>query len=135
MCTQWLRFAGFFTFLLNASKILRFSCRLHREALRQSATDPLSGTIDVNIITTGVSLAARQRRALITDALKKIFEKAGKKTLNYQKVYLELKENSQNVSYNPFNLSRRLKSFIFTPRDIKFRNVMYYYWIIFNYTY
>ena len=27
--------------------------RLHKEALKQSATDPLTGTIDVNILTTG----------------------------------------------------------------------------------
>merc|ERR1712096_320458 len=37
--------------------------RLYREALKQSATDPMSGKIDVSILTTGLSSAARQRRA------------------------------------------------------------------------
>ncbi|CAB4064093.1 MCM4 [Lepeophtheirus salmonis] len=36
--------------------------RLHREALKQSATDPLSGKIDVSILTTGQSEGYRKRR-------------------------------------------------------------------------
>merc|ERR550539_1336488 len=36
--------------------------RLHREALKQSATDPMSGKIDVTILTTGQSEATRKRR-------------------------------------------------------------------------
>lgn len=44
---------------------------MHREALKQSATDPLSGKIDVGILTTGLSMAARKRRGEITAALKK----------------------------------------------------------------
>lgn len=73
--------------------------RLHREALKQSATDPLSGKIDVNILTTGLSSAARKRRQELTDALRKLITMKGKGiSLNYQKVLSEMKENSQIVS-------------------------------------
>lgn len=75
-----------------------FHYRLHREALKQSATDPLSGKIDVGILTTGLSSAARKRRQEITEALRKLLTTKGKGTsLNYQKVLSEMKENSQMV--------------------------------------
>ncbi|KAK0076374.1 hypothetical protein PV325_004816 [Microctonus aethiopoides] len=70
--------------------------RLHREALKQSAIDPLSGKIDVSILTTGISAAARTRRNELTGALKKLIESKGKvQMLNYQKVFTELKEMIQ----------------------------------------
>lgn len=73
-------------------------CRLHREALKQSATDPLSGRIDVGILTTGVSSAARKRRAELVQALKKLIESKGHvPTVNYQKLLQELKDNSSIV--------------------------------------
>ena len=46
--------------------------RLHREAIKQSATDPVSGKIDLSILTTGVSSTHRRRRAEVAAALKKI---------------------------------------------------------------
>merc|ERR1719381_278368 len=62
--------------------------RLHREALKQSATDPLSGKIDVSILTTGLSSAARKRRAEVAQSLKKMIQTKGKvSTLNFQKVF------------------------------------------------
>lgn len=71
--------------------------RLHREALKQSATDPLSGKIDIGILTTGLSSAARKRRAEIKEALSKIVMKSKGKvqTLNCQKLHQELKDSSQ----------------------------------------
>uniref|UniRef100_A0A2P2I4F0 DNA replication licensing factor MCM4 n=1 Tax=Hirondellea gigas TaxID=1518452 RepID=A0A2P2I4F0_9CRUS len=69
--------------------------RLHREALKQSATDPLSGKIDVTILTTGQSAASRKRRVEVAQSLKKLLQGKGKqRTLNMQKVYGELKEAS-----------------------------------------
>merc|ERR1711920_1148577 len=50
------------------------AARLHREALKQSATDPLTGRIDVSILTTGQSSAGRKRRAEVATALKDLFE-------------------------------------------------------------
>lgn len=69
--------------------------RLHREALKQSATDPMSGKIDVSILTTGLSSAARKRRAEVAQSLKKLVNTKGKvSTLNFQKVFQELKDTS-----------------------------------------
>lgn len=79
--------------------MLRMISRLHREALKQSATDPLSGKIDVGILTTGLSSTARKRRAELTQILKKMIEDKGKvPTINYQKLLEELKASSQLVS-------------------------------------
>ncbi|XP_069675688.1 DNA replication licensing factor MCM4 [Periplaneta americana] len=70
--------------------------RLHREALKQSATDPLSGKIDVGILTTGLSSAARKRRAELMQALRKLISSKEKvATLSYQKTFAEFKESSQ----------------------------------------
>lgn len=72
--------------------------RLHREALKQSATDPLSGKIDVGILTTGLTSAARKRRIELAKAVKDLIESKGKvPTINYQKLLAELKETSNTV--------------------------------------
>ncbi|XP_055536897.1 DNA replication licensing factor MCM4 [Wyeomyia smithii] len=70
--------------------------RLHREALKQSATDPLSGKIDVGILTTGLSSAARKKRAELVASIKENLKAKGKiSTLPYQKLFGEVKEASQ----------------------------------------
>ena len=70
--------------------------RLHREALKQSATDPLSGKIDVSILTTGQSEGTRKRRQQVKMALKALIEKRPGKAqvLNWLKTWNDLKENS-----------------------------------------
>ena len=70
--------------------------RLHREALKQSATDPLSGKIDVSILTTGQSEGTRKRRQQVKIALKALIEKRPGKAqvLNWLKTWNDLKENS-----------------------------------------
>lgn len=74
------------------------TCRLHREALKQSATDPISGKIDVGILTTGLSSAARKRRVELAEAVKKLIDVKGKvPTLNYQKLFTEVKESFTTV--------------------------------------
>lgn len=66
--------------------------RLYREALKQSATDPLSGKIDVGILTTGLSSAARQRRHDLAEHLAKVISSQPKSTIfNYQKLLSETK--------------------------------------------
>ena len=72
---------------------------LHREALKQSATDPMSGKIDVNILTTGLSSNARKKRGEIAQALRKMIESKGKiSTMNYQKAFNEFKQGSSIVN-------------------------------------
>lgn len=73
--------------------------RLHQEALKQSATDPTSGTINLDIITTGQSEGYRKRREQVCTAFKNMLKKKGKlQTINYHKTWLDLKENSDVVS-------------------------------------
>lgn len=70
--------------------------RLHREALKQSATDPASGKIDISILTTGMSASSRRRKAEIAQALRKMLGAHGKaqQSFPYQKVFADLKEQS-----------------------------------------
>lgn len=72
--------------------------RLHREALKQSATDPLSGKIDISILTTGLSSAARKKRVELAQALRKLIQAKGRvHTLNFQKLFQEMKDSSDLV--------------------------------------
>jgi DNA replication licensing factor MCM4 len=76
-----------------------FVCRLYKEALKQAAVDPSTGKIDVSILTTGISGAARKRKAEVTQALKKLIQEKGKvATLKQAKLYEELRERSDVVS-------------------------------------
>lgn len=69
--------------------------RLHREALKQSATDPLSGKIDISILTTGQSEGGRRRRQEVKASLKSLIEKKGKvQTINWMNTWNQLKEQS-----------------------------------------
>ena len=74
-------------------------CRLYKEALKQAAVDPSTGKIDITILTTGISGAARKRKAEVASALKNIIQEKGKiPTLKYQKLYEEFREKSDFVS-------------------------------------
>merc|ERR1719373_1104911 len=69
--------------------------RLHREALKQSATDPTTGRIDVSILTTGQSSASRKRRQEVAKALQELLSKKNKTpTINYDKLYSDFKGSS-----------------------------------------
>lgn len=74
------------------------ACRLHREAIKQSATDPHTGRIDISILTTGVSSTSRKRRVELCAALRKLLETKGRvQSLSYAKIFAELKEKSSWV--------------------------------------
>ncbi len=61
----------------------------------------MSGKIDVNILTTGLSSMARKKRGDIAAALRKMIESKGKiSTLNYQKAFNEFKSGSAVVRYH-----------------------------------
>ncbi|XP_063075781.1 DNA replication licensing factor MCM4 [Engraulis encrasicolus] len=51
--------------------------RLHREALKQSATDPRTGFVDISILTTGMSASARRMKEEIAQALKTMIQTKG----------------------------------------------------------
>ena len=58
--------------------------RLYREALKQSATDPRTGIVDISILTTGMSATGRKRREELKAALRQLIEqdktRAGQKS-------------------------------------------------------
>ena len=79
--------------------VFHLAHRLHREALKQSATDPKTGLIDINILTTGLSVSDRKRRLEIAKSLKELLQGKGKTpTVKYQQTYEELREASDLVS-------------------------------------
>ncbi len=70
-----------------------FSCRLHKEALKQAAIDPTTGKIDVSILTTGISGAARKQRADRMQFVKELIKQKGKvPSIKYNKLLDEYKE-------------------------------------------
>jgi len=69
--------------------------RLHREALKQSAMDPKTGMIDINILTTGLSITDRKKRIDISKGILDLLKGKGKAaSLGYHKVYEEFREQS-----------------------------------------
>ena len=78
-----------------------FWCRLQREALKQTATDPKTGIIDVSILTTGVSSSERQRRQTMAKELQKLLQSRARSTggqIKSDVLYELSKEQSQVVS-------------------------------------
>ena len=73
--------------------------RLHREAIKQSATDPLSGKIDVSILTTGMSATNRKRRNELSLGLKQLLES------------MRTEKGSQSESQIQFNYQNVLNEF------------------------
>ncbi|XP_067887910.1 DNA replication licensing factor MCM4 [Heterodontus francisci] len=66
--------------------------RLHREALKQSATDPRTGIVDISILTTGMSATARKRKEELAQALKKFIQSKGKTpAMKYQQLFDDLR--------------------------------------------
>ena len=76
-------------------------CRLHREALKQSATDPKTGIIDVGILTTGVSSTERSRRQTLAKEVRRLLTSKGKSgaQIKYDTIFAEVKEQAQLVSF------------------------------------
>ncbi|KFO76768.1 DNA replication licensing factor mcm4, partial [Cuculus canorus] len=72
--------------------------RLHREALKQSATDPRTGIVDISILTTGMSATARKRKEEMAQALRKLIQSKGKTpSLKYQQLFDDLRAQSDTA--------------------------------------
>lgn len=66
--------------------------------MKQSATDPKTGLIDVNILTTGLSGSDRKKRMELAKSLKDMIQAKGKiASVDYQKTFGELREASDMV--------------------------------------
>lgn len=72
--------------------------RLHKEAMKQSATDPLTGVIDMSILTTGKSGAERQRMKELVGSVKKQLGKKRAASTTNQALLNEMKEISSVAS-------------------------------------
>ncbi|XP_076000568.1 DNA replication licensing factor MCM4 [Genypterus blacodes] len=72
--------------------------RLHREALKQSATDPRTGFVDISILTTGMSATARKRKEEVAQALKKLIQAKGKMpAMKYHQLLDDLRGQSETA--------------------------------------
>ncbi|CAH8456734.1 unnamed protein product [Dicrocoelium dendriticum] len=72
--------------------------RLQREALKQAAIDPITGTIDVSILTTGVSSSMRKRREEMAAAIWILLEEKPRLlTFVYTRVLEELRSRSESM--------------------------------------
>ena len=77
---------------MYAGPYIPLCCRLHREALKQAAIDPSTGKIDISILTTGMSGAARKQRAERAQLLRALIKEKGKVvTLKYAKLFEEFR--------------------------------------------
>jgi len=69
--------------------------RLHKEAVKQSATDPQTGLVDMELIATGMSAETKKKRHELAKALKVLLEKKGKVVNhNVVKILQEFREGS-----------------------------------------
>ncbi|KAM7533901.1 hypothetical protein Aperf_G00000113193 [Anoplocephala perfoliata] len=72
--------------------------RLQREAIKQAAIDPVTGTIDINILTTGVSSSMRKRREEMANAIWAILDQRPRViTFAYSRVLEQLRATSERM--------------------------------------
>lgn len=81
---------------------VREARRLHREALKQSATDPQTGLIDIGILATGMSASRRRRQRELAEQLKTIITSKQRKTLSAKALLTEARTTV------PLQLTREL---------------------------
>uniref|UniRef100_A0A914YIW9 DNA replication licensing factor MCM4 n=1 Tax=Panagrolaimus superbus TaxID=310955 RepID=A0A914YIW9_9BILA len=75
---------------------------LHREALKQSAINPDTGTIDVNIIATGVNATKSKRIEATADKLRMELQRRGQNILSEKKLFLELRHADRMIDREVF---------------------------------
>ncbi|KAL5969429.1 DNA replication licensing factor MCM4 [Taenia solium] len=72
--------------------------RLQREAIKQAAIDPVTGTIDISILTTGMSSSMRKRREEMATAIWAILEQSPRViTFAYSRVLEQLRATSERM--------------------------------------
>lgn len=78
------------------------ACVLHREALRQSAINPDTGTIDVNMIATGVNATKSKRIEATADKLRTELQRRGQTMFSEKKLFLDLRQADRLVDREVF---------------------------------
>jgi len=72
--------------------------RLHREALKQSATDPLTGKVDVNIIAAGMSMTTRKYVAELSEVVtRRMSERPFGTWFSVKKLLNDIREGSDRM--------------------------------------
>jgi DNA replication licensing factor MCM4 len=78
---------------------------LHREALKQSAVDPATGRVDINILAAGMSSTTRKTVHELAEVIKEKMKLMPGTSFPIKKLLFELRQNSDRVSHNPVILS------------------------------
>jgi DNA replication licensing factor MCM4 len=69
--------------------------RLHREAVKQSATDPQTGLVDMELIATGMSTEMKKRRQDLAKALKELLKRNPKGTYQIEATLKQFRSESE----------------------------------------
>lgn len=77
---------------------VREAYRLYREALKQAATDPTTGRVDISILTTGISNAARRQLEELTARLLEYAKRtySAQQSVPFHRLYEEFVEATNN---------------------------------------
>ena len=119
--------------------------RLHYEALKQAAFDPRDGTINMDILGTGMSDTARKQQKECADAIKKYVDsnKGKQATFKYNALMEEFRHQSDIVSnddfvFKPFRSNagaqfKRIKNWVESHTLGLIREVYSHNWFFKNY--
>jgi len=69
--------------------------RLLREAIKESATDPRTGLIDMDLLATGIGTSARGQLDALKGEVRKRIAQSATATLRWTNLYREMTEQSQ----------------------------------------
>lgn len=72
-----------------------FKFSLHREALRQSAVDPTTGKVDVNILAAGMSATSRKMVQHVAEAVSGHLENSKGVSLSMKNLFATLKQTDK----------------------------------------
>ena len=79
-------------------------------AIRQTATDPLTGTIDMNVLTTGKSTEERREIAVLTEEIKKFLKSTNRTSCPISLIAKEIRRGTGKVRRG-FNTNLTVYSF------------------------
>lgn len=125
LCLKCMQQAFLISFCCIYIIFLYLTHRLYKEALKQAAVDPATGKIDITILTTGMSGAARKRKADVAAALKKLIQGKGKiPTLKHQKLYEDFREAQEFVSFPRLCAAIVIKRWFYINLNVKCKNTV-----------
>lgn len=75
---------------------------LHREALKQSAVDPNTGCVDINILAAGISLTNKKQVEQLTQLITTMLRSKKGINCSAKKVALELRSSEKLVCFGSF---------------------------------